>query len=398
MKPIHRVRALLLALASLTLPPALLAHTLEVSNVEQLYAAVNNGGNAGATVRLAAGTYRLSVADPQGVARPKGGRIELQFDMSLQGVKGNREAVVIDAFDLPAASFPQAGAVAGPNAAVRTGLGRNALEWLTVRGARFAQANIDTGLQPLDPGTTWIRIAHVASTGSTRGINVLNFGPATSGQIIDIDIEDCDLYDNTLNLSEGVRLGNFQGATGSRIVARMTGNRSWGQKQGRLIVNNRANSSTIDVTSNGNRFFDNGGGTIVAGGLSSSNTRADGNTINLAIHGDRYEHNTAATELDRGGLFVLGIEDVSAAGGGSNNTVNVAMWGTRLADNANVDLAAIAARSLSAATASLSQNNRVTIEIHGAGQGKGRWQPVESFIDNLPAGPSYANTVIVTGH
>lgn len=178
-----------------------------------------------------------------GIARAKGGRIELQPDMSLIGVEGDRNAVVINASNLPAGSFP---ADAGPNAAVRMGLGHNTLEWLTVRDAGNAQANIDSGLQPLDSGTAYIWIAHVASTGSTRGLNILNFGPQASGQTIEADIIDCYFFDNDFNLSEGVRIGNFQGARGSTVNVRMSGNLSWGQKTGRLIVNNRAIESTSE--------------------------------------------------------------------------------------------------------------------------------------------------------
>jgi hypothetical protein len=104
-------------------------------------------------------------------------------------------------------------------------LGHNALEWLTVRDGRFAQANIDSGLQPLDAGTAFIRIAHVASSGSTRGLNVLNFGPLTSGQTIEVDIIDSHFFDNDLNLSEGIRIGNFQ-AVGSTVNANVLGNRA----------------------------------------------------------------------------------------------------------------------------------------------------------------------------
>jgi hypothetical protein len=167
-------------------------------------------------------------------------------------------------------------------------LGHNALEWVTVRDATMAQANIDSGLQPNDPGATSIRVAHVASTGSTRGLNVLNFGPAASGQTIDADIVDCYFFHNDFNLSEGIRLGNFQGARGSTVNVRMHGNMSWGQKQGRLIVNNRAIESTVHVVSSGNQFFDNGVGTVIVGGLSSNNTRADGNRIEVALQGDQF--------------------------------------------------------------------------------------------------------------
>jgi hypothetical protein len=382
-----------LCLIVLALTPCAMAQVIQISNVEELYGAVNNSANAGTTLVLSPGTYMLSATDPNGASRPKGGRIELQQDMSLVGVEGDRNAVVINAFNLLASSFPQTvnGVATGPNAAVRMGLGDNALEWLTVRDARFAQANIDSGLQPLDPGTAYIRIAHVDSTGSTRGLNVLNFGPQTSGQTIEADIIDCHFFDNHLNLSEGVRIGNFQGARGSTVNVRMSGNLSWGQKQGRLIVNNRAIESTVNVFSSGNRFYDNGGGTIIVGGLSSNNTRADGNTINFEAHGEQFIRNTGESEFDHGGLIALGTDNTSAStGGGSNNTVSIKLWGCRMLDN-NSDLTAIGARSVPESTAGQSQNNHVTIEIHG----NGKQQPVEFFADSLPAVPSNGNSVTV---
>jgi len=374
------------------------AQTIAISNVEELYGAVNDPALAGATLVLAPGTYMLSVNDPHGASRPNGGRIELQTDMSIKGLEGDLSAVVLSAIDLPASSFPQnaGGVPTGPNAAVRMGRGRNALEWLTVRDARFAQANIDTGLQPLDPWPTFVRIAHVASTGSTRGLNVLNFGPQASGQTIEAEIVDSQFFDNVFNLSEGVRLGNFQGAQGSTVNARMSGNLSWGQKQGRLIVNNRAVASTVNVVSTGNLFFDNGGGTIVVGGLSSNNTRADGNTIILDARGDRFIGNVGISELDLGGLIVLGSENISASsGGGSHNTVHVSLWGCRMTANQESDLTGIGARWMSPSTEGLSVENHVTIEIHGEGSPKAPWQPVTHFADVVPAGSTYGNSVTV---
>jgi hypothetical protein len=82
-----------------------LATTLTVTDVEQLYAAVNNPENAGSDILLAPGTYVLSAVDGTGAPRPNGGRIELQQDMSLYGDAGDRSAVVIDAGALPASSF-----------------------------------------------------------------------------------------------------------------------------------------------------------------------------------------------------------------------------------------------------------------------------------------------------
>lgn len=395
MKRLAASTCIFLGLIAFALSPNAVAQaTIQISNVEELYSAVNNPGNAGATLALAAGTYMLSANDPGGVARPNGGRIELQPDMSLIGVEGNRSAVVINASNLPASSFP---GNAGPNAAVRMGLGHNGLEWVTVRDAVNAQSNIDSGLAPLDPGTAYVWIAHIASTGSTRGLNILNFGPQASGQTIEADIIDCYFFDNDLNLSEGVRIGNFQGARGSTVNVRMSGNVSWGQQAGRLIVNNRANESTVNVFSSGNRFRGNGGGTIIVGGLSSNNTRADGNTINFEAHGDQFLDNTNATVFDHGGLIALGTDNTSpVAGGGSSNTVNIKLWGCRMLNNTLWDLAGIGARAVPESTASLSQNNHVTIEIQGDPSTNGKWQPVEYFADQLPANPNNGNSVTVT--
>jgi hypothetical protein len=51
------------------------AQTLQVGNVDELYSAVNNPANAGATLNLAPGVYMLSATDPFGAARPNGGRL-----------------------------------------------------------------------------------------------------------------------------------------------------------------------------------------------------------------------------------------------------------------------------------------------------------------------------------
>jgi len=381
-------------LISLALSPRAVAQVIQVSNVEELYSAVNDSANAGAAIVLSSGIYMLSALDPNGVPRPKGGRIELQPDMSLTGVVGDRSLVVINAFNLPASSFP-AGAT-GPNAAVRMGLGHNALEWLTVRDAGNGQANIDTGLQPVDPGTTFIRVAHVASTGSTRGMNILNFGPKTSGQTIEADIIDSYFFENTLGVSEGIRMGNFQGATGSTVNVRMSGNLSWGQETGRLIVNNTASNSAVNVVSSGNRFYGNGAGTIIAGGLTQGVGRADGNTINFEAHGDEFLDNTRETDFDQGGLVALGTDNASlTGGGGNNNSVNVQLWGCRMLNNKLSDLAAIGARSLPSGDPSLNQNDHVTIGIRGYGNGNSRWPPVVSYIDSMPATPDYGNSVTI---
>jgi len=379
---------ILLTLVFVTYLPAA-ANPVYIANVEELYSAVNDPSNAGATLELAAGTYRLSPSDPFGHPRPKGGRIELQQNMSIVGVVGDRSSVVINAFDLPATSYLGV----GPSAALRTGYGTNYVEWLTVRDARFGQANIDTGLQA--PGTAYIRIAHVAATGSARGLNVLNFGPAASGETIEIEIIDNDFFQNPFGVSEGMRIGNFQGATGATVNAWVEENRSWGNKQGQLLVNNRAINSTVNVQSSGNRFSGNGAGTIILGALSSNNTTANGNTINFEGYGDHFVDNNEDTELDVGGLVVIGGENISIPNGTNDNTVNVSLWGCRMDENNTFDLLGIGARSAPISLGSPGVNNHVTINISGEGSNKGRWQPVEFFTDTIPFAASGINTVTV---
>jgi hypothetical protein len=386
---------ILLGLIAVALSRSASAQVIQISNVEELYSAVNDPANAGATLVLSSGTYLLSVSDSNNLPRPKGGRIELQPDMSIIGVEGDRSLVVINAINLPKSSFPTG--ANGPNAAVRMGLGHNALEWLTVRDTVNGQANIDTGLQPLDSGTAYVLVAHIASTGSARGLNLINYGPRTSGQTIEADIIDSYFFENTLGISEGIRIGNFAESQGT-VNVRMNGNLSWGQQAGRIIETSGATNSTINVLSSGNRFYGNGTGTIIFGGVTgglSPTAGSDGNTINFEAHGDQFIDNTGNSATDHGGLLIRGLENVSTATGGTNNTVNIALWGCRMLRNTETDLYAVGAHSTVASTAPLDQNNQVTIEIHGDGNGNGKWQPVEFFANSLPSPPDYWNLVTV---
>ena len=166
-----------------------------------------------------------------------------------------------------------------------------------------------------------------------------------------------------------------------------------------MIVNNRTMGATINVLSSGNRFADNGAGMVVFGGLSSMNTRADGNSINIGAHGDRFIGNTAASEFDRGGLIVVGGESISdVSGGGSHNTVIVRLWGCRMAGNYAADLAAVAARWVSPATAGMSANNQVTIEVRGDGSGEA-WALMEIVEEHtLPPGETHGNHAQIIRH
>ncbi|HMA21352.1 MAG TPA: hypothetical protein VKO87_11165, partial [Gemmatimonadaceae bacterium] len=143
------------------------AATLNVTSVEQLYAAVNDPANAGAVILLSPGNYVLSATNGAGVARPNSGRLEFQRDMSLYGVTGDRAAVVIDASALPASAFNVS---FGRTAPVRIGRGSNTVEWVTILGNPAAAAGIAAELT--GTSATKIRVAHVFANESSRGIDV----------------------------------------------------------------------------------------------------------------------------------------------------------------------------------------------------------------------------------
>jgi hypothetical protein len=82
------------ALAAMT--PSSAGSVIEVSNVEQLYDAINEPANAGATIVVAPGLYVLTKVKPGVGTRPNDGRLELQTDMSIYGATGHPEDVVID--------------------------------------------------------------------------------------------------------------------------------------------------------------------------------------------------------------------------------------------------------------------------------------------------------------
>src|SRR5262245_32983396 len=189
------------ALAARVPPPA--GFVIEVSDVEQLYDAVNEPANAGAVIVLAPGRYILTRVAPGGGSRPNGGRLELQADMSMGGVTGHPEDVVIDSSDpVNGPSFALPGGL-GNAGTIRIGRGRDSVEWLTVVGGSPAGVQADLVGAP-----AVLRVAHVVSRDSTRGIDVRNVGPAAAGRTIVVDLEDNEVFENTTANGQGFRFVN----------------------------------------------------------------------------------------------------------------------------------------------------------------------------------------------
>ena len=357
------------------------APQVNVATVEELYAAVNNSANAGNQIVLAAGVYLLSATDSGGAARPNGGRLELQENMSLKGVVGDRGAVIIDAVNLPNASYAGTAPVTNTGA-IRTGKGSNSVEWMTVRNAVNGGAGIIAHLSA--PGAAYVRIAHIAATGHQRGIDVRNIG--TGSYAIELEIVDNDLYSNRVANGQGLRIINSSGTSGNVISAALSGNRAYNNNFGVLVENIASVSSNISVFSSGDRFFDNGGGAFIGGGYGAS---GNGNTVSFTAVGSSFENNNSTNNLARGGLIALGAESTTTANSMLNNTVNVSLRNCRLANNQEGDLKLYGARSNPVSVGNPGTNNRVTVKLFGT-------PVVNPFIaETIPENPSAMNSAVI---
>ena len=322
--------------------------TIFVSNVDQLYAEVNDAENAGAAIVLSPGVYTLSAIDASGVLRPNGGRLDLQTDMSLRGLVGDSSAVVIDPFPLPDSSFRDS-KIPGRTGVFRVGRGSNAIEWLTIGGSasnqgnRFAAAAIETDLVEAGedgPRPTSIRIGHVIAGGIARGVDIRNITATMAGRRLQAEIADNQFFWGV----EGIRVINFQGAHRGNITVTMSGNRSYANRLGCIIENNRSDFAIVSVVSSGDRFDDNGLGCQLGGGLVAGPGQANFNTTKFEGYGSEFTNNTrnefnpnvTGPEFrDRGGLIVA-AGDVALAGqaySASGNTLLVRFTDVIVAGN-----------------------------------------------------------------
>src|SRR5262245_135148 len=245
---------LIVALALTASAVAQAQPVLNVSNLEGLYAAVNNPANAGAIVVMASGTYTLTAKDLNNQPRPNGGRLVLQSGMALVGqnryvdfdgdgiwdprddnhdgfadtdpVRGlifadPASETIIDAINLSG----------GGGGAVRIGLD-NRVEKLTVRNTNRVSAGIDA-----------------------------NVAPSVGGLLA--EIRDCLVEDG----QRGIRLRVIQdGIESVAVVARNITRRHTGSfGQGIEIIIQDTSNSSWDVTLRNNRVYENIFGLFVVG-------------------------------------------------------------------------------------------------------------------------------------
>ena len=337
----------------------------KVTNVGELYAAINEPADEPVSIVLAPGTYTLFDNGPE-----TRGRLELRKDMSLSGVRGNRSKVTIDAHLLPKSSFEMSfvGAGAQKTGAIRIGRGNHTIEWLTVLGNTFSVAGIAADLIDTDTRDTVISVEQVVSSGSLRGLDVRNIGTAMAGRIIVAEILDNDFsgkLDEDPKQSEAIRLVNFIGAEGGKIHAVMSGNTFHDSPVGCFMGNNRSNSGLVEVHSTSDEFKNNEAGCVIVGAIVSTGTTRSATTI-FDAHESKFTKNTGSFPSTspfpkpRGGIVAVGAE-ILAGTTASDNTAVIVLRDCKVSDNEDKDFEAFGARSTGSIAGTT--NNKVTISL-----------------------------------
>ena len=264
-----------------------------VSTLEELYAAVNQPGNAGAGVIIAPGTYLLHPGFPNG------GRLELQTGMSLEGQPGNADAVVIDQSALPATSYSGPTAITG---GIRLGKGTNGLKWLTLKGGLLSVNAFAVVACDLPSAETSIRISNVkiTSNGSRIGLDLRNRLPEHAGRKIYAELTNSEKSGFINSLGFAITAFNANDASNAYIKLTMRGNYIHGNKIGIIASNNSAanrtvQNSSIEINSYTDRLEGNGCAVDPSGGVSSAATGfANNNLVVIRMHGSTIRNNNPA--------------------------------------------------------------------------------------------------------
>jgi hypothetical protein len=349
------IRTLIIALLLTASAFAEEGRVVKVSNVEELYAAVNNPAYAGAIVVLAPATYTLTVNDANDQPRPNAGRLVLQSGMALIGQNryvdfdgdgiwdprdDNKDGVrdtdpvrglifadpatetIIDAVNLSG----------GPGALV-VGLD-NRVEKLTVRNTTRINAGIDLNVDPPMGGMS-AEIRDCIAEDGRRGIRMLM---ARIGQIGNSSavLERNILRRNTSTF-------NGAGGFGAQITIQVISTSSWdvivrnnlsyANRWGLFVAGEGASDSQFHVLSMGNLYRENELGVRIDDGRNGGS----GNHTQFTSINDRIVDNVRPSggDLLRGGgvLAIAGLNTDAIAPVSSNNSLNLQFFGTRWGGN-----------------------------------------------------------------
>ena len=372
---------------------------INISNVSDLYAAVNDPANAGKRIVLAPDIYKLRAINPDGSVNPNAGRLELQHDMELRGQKNHSHLVTIDASQLPDTSFKPPAVSGAPlkTGPIRLGRGSNAVEWLTILGnpSPLALSAIDTDL-PSDKAD--VKITNVIIKESQIGIDIRNFGVNSVGRIIKAEIHNNELTGNLVGAGQGIIIQNSNGAKGSIIEVNMSKNNIYGNRIGCRIWNlaslgTDTDANSITIQCDDDQFNGNGVGIFISAGAGTQlNAGAKENFISLKTKDTSILNNGNNPLLNQmdpkqpvGGICIVGGLSVVMANTINNNKVEIKFHETKITGNAPIDINAYGAYSYTVNLAG-TQNE---IEFHGGIQ-----QSNVSATLSFPGEPAMTNNIV----
>jgi len=271
----------------------------EVKDEEELYAFLKGEEKAGWTVRLKPGRYRL------GYER----NLKLHKDMSLIGEPGDAGQVIIDTSALSGKTLKTAEGYR--TGAIRMGNGFNSVEWVTLENhtENLLRSLIQTDIN-LTPRAE-VRVANCVLSGASIGISIGNLN-GTDFRVLKAHIYDNKISNNiTDQFKTGIYIANRSNANG--VVDVLTERNSSFRNGFGLWAFNAANNGQISVISRHDKFFFNGIGVSLAGGLNSPMDADDKDTANFnktvfQADGVAIMHNGGA-EIDaeysgmKGGVF-----------------------------------------------------------------------------------------------
>jgi len=370
------------------------AKKVYVSNISQLYTAINDPDNIGATIILAPGTYLLS---PN---YPKGGLLELQYNMSLVGQPGHPELVIIDATGLPDASFTLLPSPGNPftlrKGVVRIGNGRNAVEWMTLQNdpGHSIRSLIQTDI--VATTTTQVRIAHTIIKGSSIGVDILNWRTESSGRIVEAELENNEITSNILTPSgTGIEIRNSHAVNGASVKVKLKGNYLHGNRVGLAFVNSRCTQNNITAESIEDRIENNGLGIAFIGGNSSATMPGANNSILFEAYGTAIWNNSGILPPlefgSPGGVFAAAgiISAVVPPGTTNNNKLGISFYGCSIKNNiGDFQITAYGAQSLFPSLTPAGSNNTTSIYLHGVSK-----QATVNAINSFPNEPAGTNSV-----
>jgi hypothetical protein len=358
-----------------------------VSTLDELYAAVNDAGNAGKEVILSPGTYVLNAS------YPNGGRLELQPDMSLKGQPGQIDAVLIDQSSLPFASFRLSPTVSV--APIRMGRGTNSLEWLSVKGGSVAANPLSVIESDLLGTETNVAISHVYvdCNGSRTGILIRNRLDEHANRVINATLEDNEITNAFANNNPpGAGLALQNRISGAQIKLNMKRNYIHGCRVGLLNFNaglsNSIEHCKLELTSYNDRIEGNGSGLDLGGGSGAGSVYGNNNNTTVKMYGTTIQNNGQPQFPPNNGAFLTGISAAAGWNTASNNNLTVGLWGCYISNNNGTDIHANGAYSNTGSVGGT--NNRLEIYLYGVAA-----NAIVDAAASIPAEPAGTNVVNV---